>query len=266
MKKNFSSAQQSQSGQGIVEYVAILLLVGLISYLGAHLLGVTGADPYQKISDVFSGKAVVSPNDAINPSDTVEPSATIDPSLTPEPTETTYVEDDLENMDNWKKINGSNCWDTHHHGSIHTTKGKCNSVLMNNALLPQDYKMTMNLAQLIKGDGYGLMFRLSKEKSGFSGYSFQVDPGYGDKFVFRRYDANGAELGTPLAVASFPAGFDPNAPHNVSVSVVGDTFTAYVDGVQVLTAQDDTYTSGGTGLRTWGNSESDFSGYKVTSN
>jgi hypothetical protein len=72
------------------------------------------------------------------------------------------------------------------------------------------------------------------------------------------------ELGKPLAVGTPPTGFDFNAPHKVSVSVNGSNFTAYVDGVAVLSATDNTYTSGSSGLRVWDSTQAKFSGFTVT--
>jgi hypothetical protein len=42
-----------------------------------------------------------------------------------------------------------------------------------------------------------------------------------------------------------------NTPHSFEISANGDILTVNMDGKQVLTAQDDTYTKGGTGIRSW---------------
>lgn len=251
MKTVTNSRKRNPSGQAIIEYVLILALIGLIGAVGIHLIGGSSAGGLEKLSALF-GKS----------SRTTEPASDDGSPASPE---TTYLTDEFDNLDNWFKINGPHCWKTSG-GLLHTTKDNCTSVLMNTTSVPADYRVNLDMAQLLSGEGYGLMFRLSKSQSSFTGYSFQVDRGYGNKYVFRRYDKNGTELGVPLAVADPPAGFDFNASHQVSVSVVGNSFTAYVDGVQVLTASDSTYTSGNTGLRTWGMSESAFDGFSVTSN
>jgi len=250
MKRNNVCIRRFEAGQGFLEYAVILALLVLISVFGARAIGNKSAANLAKLLPAFaqsssgssggeSGGAGQSPESVL------------------------LTSDEFDNLDNWKKINGPNCWKTIG-GVLNVTKGSCTSVLSNQTTLPDDYTVNMNMAQLLSGEGYGLMFRLSKDNESFTGYSFQVDHGYGDQFVIRRYDKNGTELGTPLAAASFPAGFDVNAAHDVSVSVVGDTYIAYVDGVQVLTAVDDTYSSGGAGLRTWGDSQSQFDGFSVT--
>jgi hypothetical protein len=98
-----------------------------------------------------------------------------------------------------------------------------------------------------------------------NGYSFQYDPGYyPGSFIFRKW-VNGREIATPFAVSKAP-GFDwYSAPRDVRVVVKGDTFTAYVDGQPVLTAQDSTYTSGGTGLRTWDSTQVCFDQFGLNS-
>ena len=52
--------------------------------------------------------------------------------------------------------------------------------------------------------------------------------------------------------------YDWNAIHNVSLQVNGNTFTTYIDDQEVISAIDDTYTSGAVGFRTWGSSKSSF--------
>jgi len=84
-----------------------------------------------------------------------------------------------------------------------------------------------------------------------NGYVFQYDPGYyPGAFIIRKW-VNGRELSAPIAVAKAP-GYDwYSSPRDIEVVVEGDTFTAYVDGVEVLTATDSTYATGGSGLRNW---------------
>jgi hypothetical protein len=42
-----------------------------------------------------------------------------------------------------------------------------------------------------------------------------------------------------------------NTPHDFDISVKGDTYTVFMDGKQILSAKDSTYTTGGSGLRSW---------------
>jgi len=253
-----------ESGQGLLEYILILGLLAVIGAIGVHLVGNTTSANLEMLSPAFNQSSSANPGeeDGTGTPEVEQTEASEEETITLEGDLLAF--DDFDDLKNWKKIDGPNCWKTDE-GVLQVTKGDCTSVLKNNTLLPNDYWVNLANAKLVSGDGYGLMFRLSDEKNGFTGYSFQVDQGLGDKFVFRRYDKYGTELSQPLAIVSAPAGFDFNAAHNVSVNVIGDTFTAYIDGVKVLTAQDDTYSSGSTGLRTWGASHSEFDSFSVNS-
>jgi Flp pilus assembly pilin Flp len=233
MKKLKTLHQSSNPAQGLVEYLLIILLGALVSLGTLKLVGVDVKTLFEKAGGVFGVQEKV------------------------------YLTDNFLDLKAWKVFQGQNCWKTEN-GILSTTLKSCDSRMMNTGNLPNDYQVTMDMAQLLSGDGYGLMFRLEQSKGSYSGYSFQIDKGYGNKFVFRRYDVNGVELGKPLAVGTPPTGFDFNAPHKVSVSVNGSNFTAYVDGVAVLSATDNTYTSGSSGLRVWDSTQAKFSGFTVT--
>jgi hypothetical protein len=233
MTTRVPSRRNASYGQGLIEYVIILLLGVLVSLTTLKLVGVDVKSLFEKTGGLFGAQEKV------------------------------YITDKFLNLNAWKVFQGQKCWKTEN-GILSTTLKSCDSRMLNTGTLPDDYQVTMDMAQLLSGDGYGIMFRLAESKGGYSGYSFQVDAGYGNKFVFRRYDVNGVELGKPLAVGSPPAGFDFNAPHKVSVSVIGSNFTAYVDGVAVLNATDSTYTSGSSGLRVWDSTQAKFSGFTVT--
>lgn len=56
------------------------------------------------------------------------------------------------------------------------------------------------------------------------------------------------------------------AERTVSVVVQGSEYTAYVDGVKVLTGTDKTFKSGGVGLRTWDGTEATFTEFTVRPN
>jgi hypothetical protein len=61
---------------------------------------------------------------------------------------------------------------------------------------------------------------------------------------------DGREIWDPIAIA--PMGPDVfNTPHDFDINVKGDTYTVSMDGEQILSATDSTYTTGGTGLRSW---------------
>lgn len=225
--------QVNLRGQGLIEYALILVLVFLVSLAGLRLLGVDTKSLYEKFTGMFDAQEKI------------------------------YLTDSFLDLKAWKVIYGQTCLKAEN-GILSTTKASCESRIMNTGTLPKDYTVSMDMAELLNGNGFGLMFRLDKNQGNYSGYSFQVDPGLGNKFAFRRYDANGVELSTPLAVAAFPVGFNKNEPHAVSVTVKGNTFTGYIDGVAVLTATDNTYQSGGAGLRVWDSTQANFSGFSVS--
>ncbi len=239
----------TEKGQSLIEYLLILALLVVLSAVGLHLTGVETIDLFNRIGAVFGVSADQNPGES-----TSEP--TDNPNVV-------YAIDDFSDLDDWKKITGPQCWKIVG-GVLSVAKNTCTSVLMYEPSIPDDYTYTMNTAQLVSGNGYGLMFRLADENSSFSGYSFQVDPGYSNQLIFRRFD-RGSELAVPLASTNFPDGFDATVPHQVSVNVVGDTFTAFIDGAQVLTATDSTYTSGTTGLRIWDSSQASFDDFRVSS-
>ncbi len=70
------------------------------------------------------------------------------------------------------------------------------------------------------------------------------------------------ELGR-FAVAYAPGYNWTNTPRQVQIVVRGNTFTAYIDGKQVLQGTDSTYTQGGVGFRTWDGTTARFGNISV---
>jgi Flp pilus assembly pilin Flp len=128
-----------------------------------------------------------------------------------------------------------------------------------------DYSVDIETAHLQTGNGYGIWFRAdSDDISKVNGYTFQFDPGFeGGEFIIRKW-VNGREEAPLARVAA--EGYNWNDPHNVKLNVVGDTFTALIDGETVLTGQDSTYASGGTGIRTWDGTQATFENFTVSDN
>lgn len=111
-------------------------------------------------------------------------------------------------------------------------------------------------ATLSGGSGYGVYFR-SDGKSKISGYCFQFDPGLGNKFAVRKV-VEGKES-APVAIAKMPADFKVyDATHVITIDAVGSHIVCKVDGVTVLDFKDETFKSGGAGLRAWGKSTVGF--------
>jgi Flp pilus assembly pilin Flp len=232
MKKNLP-------GQGMVEYglLIALVVVGLILIL--NLFGFTVRDVYCMAASKISGN---------------EDSGTCQ-------AEEMLCEDDFStDFGGWSVLNGN--W-TVGDGKL-CVNGYAHSLdNCSTSANPTDYTASLNGAQLNAGDGYGIFFRAQMTPKGLNGYIFQYDPGL-KAFVFRKW-VNGRELNPPFAVAPARDYDWYGEPHDIQVDVNGDTFTAYVDGVPVLTAQDSTYPSGGSGLRSWDNTQACFNGFGIES-
>ena len=102
--------------------------------------------------------------------------------------------------------------------------------------LMQDKDVTVDsTGQLVSGNGYGIWVRSSWTAStGMTGYSLQLDPGVGSQFILRHW-YHGAECSQPLARQNFAPSFKPYDPHQLSVTIKGDTLNATVDGTTALT-------------------------------
>jgi Flp pilus assembly pilin Flp len=231
MKKNFR-------GQGLVEYAILIALIAIGIALALKLYGISVYDTYCYAAAKISGSEACKP--------------------------VQLCQDDFStDLAGWTSVQGSK-------GSI--AGGKfCppNYTLMLNACSVskplKDYTVTLNDSDLKSGSGYGVVFRAENTPNGMNGYVFQYDPGYSPgSFIIRKW-VNGRELSVPIAVAK-ASGYDwYNTPRDIQVVVKGDTFTAYVDGTPVLTATDSTYTSGGTGIRTWDSTQVCFDQFGMQS-
>lgn len=216
----------STSAQGLIEYGILIALIAAGLILALNLYGVSLRGAYCSIADKISrGQAC-------------KPSAVCEDNFS-------------EGLSGWSLLEGSM-------GSAADGKfcPPTYTRMMNNCSVSaglRDYSVALNGANLSSGWGYGLMFRAELTPNGMTGYVFQYDPGYSPgAFIIRKW-VNGRELNPPIAVARAPSYDWYGEPHDIRVDVKGNTFTAYVDGVAVLTAADSTYTSGGSGLRTWDN-------------
>jgi len=211
-------------GQGLVEYAILISLIAVGVGLALNLYGVSVRDAYCYAADKVSGGEACKP--------------------------VLVCEDDFSaDLAEWKAIQGKN-------GSIADGKFcpisyalSLNACSMSKNL--DNYIVTINDVTLSSGSGYGIVFRAENPPNGMTGYVFQYDPGYyPGSFIIRKW-VNGRELSVPIAVAKAPGYNWYNTPHDLSVVVKDNTFTAYVDGVEVVAAQDSSYPTGGAGIRTW---------------
>lgn len=215
-------------GQGLVEYILLIALVVVGTVLVLQLSGVRLSDVYCRTASAFSGDEVCA--------------------------KVKYAcEDQFDaGLDNWVK--GQGAWQSKSGSACAAGTGMIFDTCSAN-LKPKDYTIQVSGAHLTKGNGYGVFFRTTlSDKGQFNGYTFQYDPGYGSgAFIFRKW-VNGREL-PPFAVT--PAkGYDwYSVPKDVTIAIEGNQFTAYIDGVAVLTAKDSSFTEGGAGLRSWDSSQ-----------
>jgi hypothetical protein len=224
--------------QGIVEYVLIITLILVILILSLGVMGVSVRDAYCLVVGGLDKGGICS----------------------------TTCQDGFDNMNGWKKYNFSG-WAIQNGQLCITKTGE--QQLFNQCSfgsnIPADYVINLDNAQLFSGSGYGLFFRLQNSKDGIAnGYAFQYDPGLGNRFVIRKW-VNGWEINPPLALsAPYPQFTWYNQPHKIQVVVKGNRFDAYVDGSKVLTATDNTYQSGGSGMRSWDNTQACFDSYSMS--
>ena len=74
---------------------------------------------------------------------------------------------------------------------------------------------------------------------------------------------NGVQIKPYIKMYYLPSDIDWNNPPDMSVKVEGNTFTAYMNGQQVLQGSDKTYTEGGTGVFSNAGTELSFSDFLI---
>lgn len=210
---------KQQTGQGMVEYVLLILLIAIGIMLSLQLMGISIRDVYCRVVGVFTSNACSG----------------------------SLCQDTFDNMSGSQGVTGG--WTSSSGRACIQGSGTLLNKCSQTQLSATDYTAQAKGAALTAGNGYGIFFRASNTGSGINGYAFQYDPGL-NGYVVRKW-INGSEINPALAYKAMPGNNWYGSPHDLSIKVVGNTFTGYVDGQAVLTGQDNTYTSGGTGLRTW---------------
>jgi len=227
-------------GQSLAEYVLLLVLVASAAILVLRLFGFSLRQAYCDVG-IALGFA--------------------------QACETTYCEDDFSSgKDSWATNNGDSPtgnWQFND-GQLCATGNSAIYNKCSQSMTPSDYTVKLDSINLERGDGYGIYFRSDVVDGKVNGYTFQYDPGLG-AIVFRKW-VDGREL-SPFAVHRVPSNYDwYGKPQDVEVKVSGDTFTAYINGEPVLTAQDSTYPTGSAGIRTWDNTKFCMDGFGITPN
>jgi Flp pilus assembly pilin Flp len=231
MKKSSGifSGRPFQNGQGLVEYGLLLALIAIGIVLIASLTGVSISDLYCRAANAISG-------------------GTACKGLA------TYCQDNFDgNTTGWQNVLYSN--PTVQNGQMCLPNAMQALNICSTQMTQSDYVVNLNGVTLSSGPGYGVFFRSSLNSSKqMNGYALQYDPGLGNYLVIRRW-GNGKEVNPPVAKVPINSTVY-NVPHDIKIVAKGDTFTVFMDGVQMMTAQDSTYPSGGAGLRTWGSNTS----------
>lgn len=206
------------SGQSTAEVGILIVLVALVAVLGLTVAGVDVRGIYCRVAAAFGGGGCER-----------------------------LLDVDLSDFEPWKVISGR--WKGQN-GRMCGGQGE--GRIFHRDFKGDDYTITVDRAQLLKGNGYGVFFRASNVER-VNGYSFQYDPGY-RAFIMRKW-VNGNEISQPFAVAPAPTYDWYGGDRQIQLRVKGGTFTASVDGKVLLTGRDNTYPAGGVGFRTWDSTE-----------
>ena len=224
--------QRQEQGQGLVEYALIASLVALVAILILNILGVSLQDIFISVVRTFQGEG--------------QPTAS-------EETSTTLFSDDFEDgLGNWKLLDEWFWKDQAKTEDGNLELGKL-SAIINDDIDSDDYIINVNDVSMKKTgnnwNGFGVFFR-TNDASNLDAYIFEVEKVNkwdNGNIYFRKWE-NGNQLSKPLASITVPASFDWSNPGDIQVRVEGDTFTASIDGEQILQATDSSFSSGGVGL------------------
>jgi hypothetical protein len=111
-------------------------------------------------------------------------------------------------------------------------------------VLPGDYRIEVDAYQspTAKDDGHGLVFGLRYDQSGFEGYQFLVYP-QAQVYVLGKWDMNGNY--TKLIDWPYSSAINQNTSNHLRVDRVGTLIRLYINGVQVNSFTDASFTSSG---------------------
>jgi Flp pilus assembly pilin Flp len=237
MKKPYTP---QENGQGFVEYALIMLAIVLSGLIVLNLFGVSISDLYTSVIDAVE----TSPSGKGEGADGEQGAQE----------QVTLFEDDFsKGLANWN-ILSSKFWK----GKVSTNKERLKVERLGAAFAKgvsgSDYIISVNGTTLQRrsgnNQGFAVIFRSSSETVNFDGYVFEIEKEKNKStgtMMFRKWE-NGVQIDKPITSVPVPPGFNWNNPGDIQVDVKGDTFTAYLNGQQVLTATDSSYTNGGVGV------------------
>lgn len=234
---------KKQSGQGIVEYALIMVLVSLVTVGSMSAMGVSVRDVYQNVADAFNGNKAV------------------------EALRNFYTNTFDEDLSGWNTAK----WGWYFGGRWRTQDGKLVGDRFAATFLDDfnqdDYTLTATGVKFYNDkktwQGGLLYFRTDPDTR--NGYVFEIEKrnnGHDAEIYFRKW-VNGYQIDPPLASAPIPAGFDFNNPTDLQVQVNGDTFTAFMDGNQVLQTSDSSYKNGTVGVASNSGSRMEIDDIKI---
>jgi len=165
---------------------------------------------------------------------------------------------DLDSMDLLTRLRGK--WKIRDGDLVPTGKGENRLGFGDDSWT--DYEITAK-ALLTSGRGYGIYYRADGKRN-ISGYIFKYDPGYGkgkDKgkgaFLVSKVD-KGKEK-SPSQLFWMPDDFDVfGKSHDITISVNGDKHSIKIDGKELFSFNDDTFSSGSAGFESWKGSQVNF--------
>ena len=236
---------KNRVGQGTAEYVILVALLILIIIAILSITGISIQDIYTGFTAGTEASQISMPEylarvDAASETENSEPKALF---------EDNFLE---EKSSQWLTLQAG-LWKGDWQAADGTAFGEPLSAMLVKNISQSDYVVTTSGVQLEKiknsYNGFGVFFRATPQQNG-EGYLFEyekkdaADPGliYFSKWV------KGNQLFPPITSASLSPGFDWDAPHDIQVVVEGNTFTAYMDGVQALIGKDDLYHEGSAGM------------------
>ena len=166
---------------------------------------------------------------------------------------------DGSQSDNWSTTKGK--WDFSSDGLANSKKGE-NRIFTDVAVGSDPYTIDFT-GNLLSGNGWGLFFGsdLTSNNNKVTGMNFQYDPGYsGGAYLLRKWENDKESV-----VARFVTKLDYNTDHVFTLNVSSDSFSAFQDGVEVLSYTGDMNLAGSMiGMRTWSSSNAQFKNLTVS--
>ncbi|MCC6147887.1 MAG: hypothetical protein IT308_10010 [Anaerolineaceae bacterium] len=245
----YSLIKKGKTGQGTVEYT---LLIALLVLMAIAILSLTGVN----LRDIFKNIAAILRTNANTTAAALGniPAAMEKPPGTQPGKPDIFFEENFtgQKPTRWVTLT-SGLWQ----GQWSFQDGKAYGEPLS-AMLIKDFRQS-NYLVTVRGvrihpiknsyNGFGIFFRTDDWTKG-EGYLFEYekkdakDPGL---FFFSKW-VRGCQLFPPMASGPPPAGFDWDLPHDVQVRVEGDTFTAFINSMEVLSGTDSLYPAGSAGV------------------